>query len=63
MTHNAFIRMNICDECHRALRDMTETWSASGYRHYCSECWPHHRDHYEDERAWKRIGNRYLPNE
>ena len=67
MTHNSFIGMNICDECHRPqggkIDNTISTWSEGGYRHYCSECWPRYRDYYEDERAWKRIGNRYVPNE
>jgi hypothetical protein len=57
-----------CDGCRKTLRnerDVTVEW-ASGDRHYCEECWPHHRDYYEDEsgrRAWRRVGNYYEPNE
>jgi hypothetical protein len=69
MTHNSLIEMNVCDGCHRPqggeIDSTIATWSAHGDRHYCNECWPSYRDHYEEngQRAWKRIGNRYVPNE
>ena len=66
MTHSHLTGLNICDRCHQAKRDMIETWWAIGWKHYCDECWPHHRDYYESEsgrQAWRRVGNSYVPNE
>jgi hypothetical protein len=67
VTYNHAIQMKICDDCHRGNRpNLIEIWRAGGGKHYCEECWPHHRNYYEDEggrQAWKRVGNRYTPTE
>ena len=69
MTYSFLIGMKVCDGCHRPQGrndNIIETDWASGYRHYCQQCWLRYRDYYEDEngqRTWKRIGNRYVPNE
>jgi hypothetical protein len=67
MTYSSIIGMNVCDDCHKPQsqqRDTMAIWWASGWRHYCEQCWPEHRDYYDSEsgrRAWKQIGNCYEP--
>jgi hypothetical protein len=66
MSFKAISGQTVCDGCTRPGRDLIEIYWASGNQHYCSHCWPDHRDYCEDEggqRAWKRIGNYYAPNE
>jgi hypothetical protein len=67
MTYSSIIQMHICDDCHQGLpraHDAIGVYWASGWKHYCSECWPRHRNYYQGEsgqQAWKRVGNRYEP--
>jgi len=65
MTYNYAIHMTIYDECHEGNKpNMIRICDTSGDRHYCQECWPNYRDYYEGGRkAWKRVGNYYVPND
>ena len=52
----------VCNGCGKYDKDMITTFWASGNHHYCSKCWPKHRDFYDDEtgqQTWVRIGNYY----
>jgi hypothetical protein len=66
MTYNYALR-KVCDGCdHDDRRNLIEIRWASGSKHYCEECWPYFRNDYEDEegrKAWKRVGNYYVPTE
>lgn len=53
-----------CNGCGKTESNMIEVYWASGNSHYCQQCWPRHRNYYEDEsgqQAWKRIGNYFAP--
>ena len=62
MTMNIYTNGPICNVCNKREDHMISISMASGDLHFCEECWavPSRREYYEDESAWKRVGNRFV---
>ena len=49
-----------CNYCGQRDDHMISVYMASGDIHICQKCWPSRREYFEDERTWKRVGDRFI---
>jgi len=49
-----------CNICNKKEDDIIQIDMNSGNLYFCKECWPDHRDNYENSSTWVREGNHFV---